>query len=85
MGIGRTSGEIILVWACLAAALVGLAVGLRFRVTMLLATSALLSLATIAVAISAGWSFVHTIAVLLLLLAILQGSYLIGLFATLRR
>jgi hypothetical protein len=85
MGIGRGSGEIILVWACLAAAAVGLAVGLRFRLTMLLATSALLSLATIAVAISAGWSFGHTIAMLLLLLGILQVSYLIGLFATLRR
>ncbi len=72
-------------WACLAAAGVGFAIGLRFRVTLLAAAAALLSGATIAVAIYAGWSVSHTITVLFLLLAVQQGSYLIGLFASLRR
>jgi hypothetical protein len=83
--LSRRGGGSILVWACLAAAGVGLAIGLRFRVTFLLATAGLMSAATVAVAILLGWSFSHTIAVLALLLAIQQGSYLIGVLASLRR
>jgi hypothetical protein len=74
-----------LVWACLAAAGVGLVIGLRFRVTLLLAAAVLLSLATIAVAIYSGWTASHTVGVLFLLLAVQQASYLLGLFASLRR
>jgi hypothetical protein len=74
-----------LVWACLAAAGIGFAIGLRFRVTLLLAAAALLSAATVAVAVYAGWTLAHTLAVLVLLLALQQGAYLIGLFASMRR
>jgi len=73
------------VWACLAAAGVGFAIGMRYRVTLLLAAAALLSVATIAVAIQAGWSVSHTVGVLVLLLAVQQASYLLGLFASVRR
>lgn len=72
-------------WACLAAAGVGFAIGMRFRVTFLLAAAALLAVATIAVAIHAGWSVPHTLGVLVLLLAIQQASYLVGLYASVRR
>lgn len=72
-------------WACLAAAGVGFAIGMRYRVTLLLAAAALLSVATIAVAIQAGWSVSHTVGVLVLLLAVQQASYLLGLFASVRR
>jgi hypothetical protein len=74
-----------LLWACLAAAAVGLAIGLRFRVTLLLAAAVLFSGGTIAVAIYAGWTIVQTLLALLLLLVIQQGFYLIGLFASVRR
>jgi hypothetical protein len=77
--------ETSLVWACLAAAGTGFAIGLRFRVTMLLAAAALFSVGTIALAIQSGWSVSHTIGVLFLLLAIQQGAYLIGLYASVRR
>jgi hypothetical protein len=42
-------------------------------------------LATIAVAIYSGWTASHTVGVLFLLLAVQQASYLLGLFASLRR
>lgn len=74
-----------MVWACLAAAGVGLAIGLRFRVSMLLAAAVLLGGATIAVALQWGWSVSRTIIVLLVLLAVQQGSYLIGLLVAVRR
>lgn len=74
-----------MVWACLAAAGIGLAIGLRFRVTFLLAAAALISVATIAVGLYQGWSVLQTVATLALLLAIQQGTYLLGVLATLRR
>ena len=78
-------GGTIVVWACLAAALSGFAIGLRFRVTMMLPAALVLAGVTIAVSTSSGWSFSRTATVLLLLLAIQQCSYLVGLFASLRR
>ncbi len=74
-----------MLWACLAAAAVGLAIGLRFRVTLLFAAAVLLSVVTVAVAIWAGWTVVQTLGAVLLLLVIQQGFYLIGLFASPRR
>jgi hypothetical protein len=74
-----------LVWACLAAAGVGFAIGLRFRVTLLLAAAGLLSVLTVGFAVYSGWSVGRTIAVLALLLAIQQGSYLIGIVASSHR
>ena len=78
-------GGTIVVWACLAAALSGFAIGLRFRVPMMMAAALALAGITIAVSISSGWGFSRTATVLLLLLAIQQCSYLLGLFASLRR
>jgi hypothetical protein len=74
-----------LLWACLVAALFGLAIGLRFRLPMLLLASGLWTCAIIAVAVASGWSFSRTIVVLLLLLFVQQCSYLIGLLASTRR
>ena len=74
-----------MVWAYLAAALSGFAIGLRFRVTMMLPAALVLAGVTIAVSISFGWAFSRTATVLLLLLAIQQCSYLVGLFTSLRR
>lgn len=72
-------------WACLAAALSGFAIGLRFRVTMMVPAALALAGVTIAVSISSGWGLSRTVGVLLLLLAVQQCSYLVGLLASLRR
>jgi hypothetical protein len=69
----------VLLFAILAAAGSGLAIGVRFRVSMLFAASVVFGLGTIAVAIRSGWSITYTIAVLLLLLGVQQGAYLLGL------
>jgi hypothetical protein len=76
---------ILLLWACLAVAISGFAIGLRFRVTVIVPAALVLAGVTIAASISSGWSLSRTVAVLLLLLAIQQCSYLVGLFASLRR
>jgi hypothetical protein len=73
-----------LLWACLVTALFGLAIGFRFRLPMLLLASGLLSCAIIAVAVGSGWSFSRTIVALVLLLSVLQCSYLLGLLAATR-
>jgi hypothetical protein len=75
----------VLLFAVLAAAGSGLAIGLRFRVNMLFAASVLFGLGTIAVAIHSGWSITHTIAILLLLLGVQQGAYLLGLVLAARK
>lgn len=69
-------------WACLAAAIVGLAIGLRFRVAFLMAAAWLVGGATIGYGLHAGWSSVRILAALLLVLAIMQIGYVIGLWAT---
>jgi hypothetical protein len=71
--------------ACFAAAVVGLVIGLKFRVAMLLAAALMTSLASIAVAIHLGWSGPRTISVLAVLLAVQQGFYVVGLFTLPRR
>lgn len=78
-------GVTTLLWACFAAAVVGLVIGLRFRVAVLLAAALVTSVASIAVAIHLGWSVPRTIGTLLVLLAVQQGFYVIGLFTVLRR
>ncbi len=70
--------------ALLGAAASGLAIGLRFRVNMLLSASSVFSIGTIAAALFFGWSLGHTIGVLLILLVVQQSAYLIGLFAVAR-
>jgi len=62
-----------------------LVIGLRFRVTLLLVAASIMTALTVGIAIHAGWSVMHTVGVLVLLLAIQQGSYLIGILASLRR
>jgi hypothetical protein len=73
-----------LLFAVLAAAVSGLAIGLRFRVNMLFAASSVFGIATIAAALFFGWSLGRTIGVLLILLVVQQSAYLIGLFAVAR-
>jgi hypothetical protein len=74
-----------MLWAFLAAAGAGLAIGLRFRVTMLLAAGAVLSALTVAAAIHSGWTVSRTLTMLVLLLATQQAAYLVGLVAASRR
>jgi hypothetical protein len=62
-----------------------LVIGLRFRVTLLLVAASIMTALTVGIAVHAGWSVTHTIGVLVLLLAIQQGSYVIGILASLRR
>lgn len=69
-------------WACLAAAIVGLAIGLRFRVAFLVAAAWLVAGGTVVVGLQAGWSTLRILAVLLLVLACTQIGYIIGLWAT---
>lgn len=74
-----------MVWPCLAAAIAGLAIGLWFRVPFLLAAAFFVSIATIVMGRLSGWSYLSIFLSLLLLLAILQASYLVGLWAASRR
>ncbi len=74
-----------MLWACLAAAALGLAIGLRSRINLLLAAAFLTSAATIVFAIWEGWTFVGALAAVFLLLAIEQVFYLVGLFVSMRR
>ncbi len=74
-----------MVWACLAAAIAGLVIGLRFRAPALLAGAAALTCGTISVALHFEWSFLRTIAVVFQLLAVHQVAYLIGLLVSSRR
>jgi len=74
-----------LVWACLAAAASGFVVGLRFKVTMLLPMVLVLLAGTVGVAIYAQWEPLHAVGVALLLVAIQQAFYLLGLSVVARR
>lgn len=78
-------GATVLVWPCLAAAIAGLAIGLWFRVSFLLAMTCIVSVATIVMGRLLGWSYLGIFLSLLLLLAILQASYLVGLWVASRR
>jgi hypothetical protein len=74
-----------LLWACIAAAVVGLAVGLRFRVPMLLFTAIIICAVTVGIGVHSDWSAYRTIAITIRFLAIEQVFYLAGLFAASRR
>lgn len=71
-----------MLWAFVAAAIVGVAIGLRFRVPLLLVSAILISVATLAFAVYSGWPVVSTITAIFGLLAVQQVSYLIGLVAS---
>lgn len=71
-----------MLWAFLATAAVRLAIGLRFRIPFLMASTILFSVATAGVAVHLGWSTPRTIITIFGLLAAQQGSYLLGLFVS---
>ena len=66
----------------LATAVIGIATGLRFRIPLLASSAVLLSVATAGAAAHIGWSVSCTMTTILGVLAVQQGSYLIGLFVT---
>jgi hypothetical protein len=68
-----------LLFAVLAAAGSGLAIGLRFRVNMLFPASSVTAVGTIAAALLLRWSLSRTILMLVILLGAQQIGYLIGL------
>ncbi len=68
-----------MIWACLASAIAGLSIGLKFRAPFLLAATTAAATATVGAAVHLSWSLLHTITVMFLMLAILQIAYLIGL------
>ena len=72
-------------WATLAAAIAGLVIGLCFRAPALVAATLVLILGTVGVALHLEWSFLRTIAVVLLLQAVHQAAYLLGVLASTRR
>lgn len=70
-----------MLWACLAAAIAGLGIGLWFRIPFLLVAACLLGIATLILGPLSGWSYLDTFLSLVLLLVILEASYLVGLWA----
>ena len=71
-----------LVWLFLAAAGIGFAIGLRFRVFMVFAAAVVLAAGVLAVGISSKWAAFRTLEVAVGSLAIQQLFYLIGLFVS---
>ena len=73
-----------MVWACLTAAGIGLAIGFRFRVPMLLAATVVTTAVVVAVAIHSGWSVPRALGVMVLLAVIEHVAYLVGLLGSAR-
>jgi hypothetical protein len=67
-------------WTFLATAVIGIATGLRFRVPLLALSALLMSVAAGGAAAHLGWTVSGAMTAILSVLAIQQGSYLIGLF-----
>jgi len=74
-----------LVWACLAAAGIGLLVGMRYKVTVMLVLALMVVVGTIAVAAIFDWTLQRAIGALIMLLAVQQSAYLVGLLLSTRR
>jgi len=68
-------------YTAIALGILGFAVGLRFRLSVLLLFVGLLLLATIMFSVSRGFGFVDTAMTILAAQAILQVSYFLGLVA----
>jgi heme/copper-type cytochrome/quinol oxidase subunit 4 len=68
-------------YTAIALGILGFAVGLRFRLNVLLLLVGLLLLATLIFSISAGYSFVETAITIAAAQTILQVSYFLGLVA----
>jgi hypothetical protein len=68
-----------MVYAAIALAIVGVAVGLAFRLKTLLPVLALLLVASVVFSLSRGFSFLETALTIMVVQTILQGSYFLGL------
>jgi hypothetical protein len=65
--------------AIIALAILGFAVGVLFRLKILLAILALLLLASIAFSLACGFSFLGTALTIIVVQSVVQGSYFVGL------
>jgi hypothetical protein len=74
-----------LVWACLAAAGIGLLAGMRFKAPVMLVLALMVVVGTVAVAMVFDWTPLRAIGVLALLLTVQQSAYLVGLLLSARR
>ena len=74
-----------MVWACLAAAGIGLLAGMRFKAPVMLVLALMVVVGTIAVAVIFDWTPLRALGVLALLLAVQQSAYLVGLLLSARR
>ena len=68
-----------MVYAAIALAFVGAAVGLVFRLKILLPVLGLLLIVSIAFSLERGFSFLDTALTIMIVQTILQGSYFLGL------
>ena len=68
-----------MVYAAIALAIVGAAVGLAFRLKVLLPVLALLLVVSVVFSLERGFSFLDTALTIIVVQAILQGSYFLGL------
>ena len=68
-----------MVYAAIALALVGAAVGLVFRLKILLPVLGLLLIVSVVFSLDRGFSFLDTALTIIVVQAILQGSYFLGL------
>jgi hypothetical protein len=68
-----------MVYAAIALAVLGFAVGVAFRLQILLSILALLLLVSIVFSLARGFSFLDTALTIMVVQTILQGSYFMGL------
>ncbi len=74
-----------MLWIFLATAVIGITTGLRFQIPLLAVSAILLSVATGGAGVHLGWPVSDTMITILGVLAVQQGSYLIGLSVTCHR
>ena len=74
-----------MVWACLAAAGIGLLAGMRYKEPVMLVLALMVVVGTIAVAVIFDWTLQRAIGALVMLLAVQQSAYLVGLLLSARR
>ena len=72
-------------WACLAAAGIGLLAGMRFKAPVMLVLALMVVVGTVAAAMVFEWTPLRAIGVLALLLTVQQSAYLVGLLLSARR
>ena len=74
-----------MVWACLAAAGIGLLAGMRYKAPVMLVLALMVVVGIIAVAVIFDWTLQRAIGALVMLLAVQQSAYLVGLLLSARR